>query len=92
MMIYLSATAVRVSPGHCCMVIGSRLQGASEVRGDPDYFRQVVQESCMCLINCILNFLNRRYLYGERNSSNVLGDIIPRSFSVPAKPFHSRQQ
>ena len=41
MMIYLSDTAVRASPGHCCMFIGSRLQGVSEVRGDIDYFRQV---------------------------------------------------
>ena len=88
MMIYLSDTAVRASPGHCCMIIGSRLEGVSEIRGDPDYFRQVAQESCICLITCPLNLLNRRYLYGRRD--NGLGNIcgfMPRSFFVPAKPF-----
>ena len=60
MMIYLSDTAVRPSPGHCCMFIGSRFKGVSEVRGNPDYFRQVNLKSCMCLITCTLSFLNHR--------------------------------
>lgn len=43
-MINMSDTRVRPSPAYCagdCILIGSRIQGASESPGDHDYFRQV---------------------------------------------------
>ena len=74
MMIYLSDTAVRASPGDCCMFIGSRSEGVSELRGDPDYFRQVVQESCMSSYHLHVELYKSPFSVRWTRYSNWLGN------------------
>lgn len=55
-------------------------------RGDPDYFRQVVQKSCMFLIACTVGFLNRRTLYGERDLLYSGCGVLPGSAKLISLP------